>query len=320
VAFGNTATEPAHRRTLRRPTGGQGAAAQSCAMRLLLPALVLLLGLTTVQARADAGALKARYGELREQLRQNNYQRPLHIESAESQDALRGDVHAVLDHPFATVSEALKNPANWCGILILPFNTKYCHAVNTHGGPALLVRIGRKYDQPVEQAYKLDFAYRNVTATPQYFESRLAAPSGPVGTRDYRIVVSAVPLEGGKTFMHLSYSYGFGAMGRMAMQAYLSTAGADKVGFSMTGRDANGQPHLTGGMRGAVERNAMRYYLAIDAYLDSLSAPPQEQVERRIQNWFTATERYPRQLREMDRPTYVTMKRQEHERQQVVLQ
>ena len=105
-----------------------------------------------------------------------------------------------------------------------------------------------------------------------------------------------------------------------AMQAYLATVGADKVGFSMTGKDANGQPSYTGGVRGAVERNAMRYYLAIDAYLDSLSAAPGQQVERRIQHWFNATERYPRQLREMDRPTYVAMKRSEVERQQTAIE
>lgn len=279
-----------------------------------------LLGLPAAGSLADAGELRARHAELREQLRQNQYQRPLHIESTEAEGLLKGDVHAVLDHPFATVSQRLKNPANWCDILILPFNTKYCHAANTANGPALQVRIGRKYDQPVEQAFRIDFAFRNVAASDGFFESRLAAPTGPVGTRDYRITVSAVPLEGGKTFMHLSYSYGYGTMGRMAMQAYLATAGADKVGFSMSGRDASGQPQYTGGMRGAVERNAMRYYLAIDSYLDSLAAPPQQQVEQRIQNWFTATERYPRQLREMDRSTYVTMKRQESERQQVVLQ
>ncbi|MDQ6881386.1 MAG: hypothetical protein M3150_04750, partial [Pseudomonadota bacterium] len=70
----------------------------------------------------------------------------------------------------------------------------------------------------------------------------------------------------------------------------------------------------------AVERNAMRYYLAIDAYLDSLSVPAGQQVERRIQGWFSATERYPRQLREMDRPAYVAMKRNEVERQQTAIQ
>jgi hypothetical protein len=73
-------------------------------------------------------------------------------------------------------------------------------------------------------------------------------------------------------------------------------------------------------VRGAVERNAMRYYLAIDAFLDTMAAPPDQRVERRIRNWFAATERHPRQLREMDLGTYAAMKRQEVERQQVLLE
>ncbi|MBI2769516.1 MAG: hypothetical protein HYX47_07830 [Burkholderiales bacterium] len=274
-----------------------------------------VLGLAALQAWADdAAGLQAKYTELREPLAKNSYQRALYIDSAEAGDNLKGDVYAVLDHPFSKVGGALKDPADWCQIMILPFNTKYCHAVE---GGTLLVRIGRKFDQPVEDAYKLQFALRNVASTPDFFESRLNAASGPLGTRDYRIVVSAVPLDGGKTFMHLSYSYGYGTAGRIAMRGYLATVGADKVGFSMAGTDANGRPQYIGGVRGAVERNAMRYYLAIDAYLD---APQPQQAERRIQNWFNATERYPRQLREMDKPTYVAMKRTEVERQQTMIQ
>ena len=84
---------------------------------------------------------------------------------------------------------------------------------------------------------------------------------------------------------------------------HLATAGASKVGFT------------TNGVRGAVERNAMRYYLAIDAYLDTMDVPQSQRVDKRINQWFSATERYPQQLREMDRNTYVTMKRQEYGRQ-----
>ncbi len=279
------------------------------------------IGLASLHALADdASSLRARHSELRDKLRNNSFQRPMVIDSAQAGDNLKGDVYAVLDHPFGTVSGELKNPENWCDILILPFNTKYCHAINSGGGPNLMVRIGRKFDQPVQDAYKLQFTYRGVAATPDYFESRLAAKEGPIGTRDYHITVSAVPLDDKRTFIHMSYAYGYGFAGKVAMQAYLATVGADKVGFSITGKDAKGQPIYMGGVRGAVERNAMRYYLAIDAYLDSLAGPPAQQAERRIQGWFNATERYPRQLREMDRPTYVAMKRNEVERQQAIIQ
>jgi hypothetical protein len=259
-----------------------------------------MLALGPPAAHADAASVRAKHDELKEQLRSNSYGRELFIDSAETNNTLQGDVYAVLDHPFEKVKQALQNPDAWCDIMLLPFNTKACQAA----GSQLSVRIGRKPDQPVDQAYRLDFAFQNVAATGDYLESRLNAGQGPFGTRDYRIVASAVPLEGGKTFMHMRYAYGFGGTGRFAMQAYLSTAGANKVGFT------------TNGVRGAVERNAMRYYLAIDAYLDTMDAPAGQRVDKRINQWFTATERYPKQLREMDRNTYVTMKRQEYGKQE----
>lgn len=271
--------------------------------------MACLLALGCVAAHADAAELRAKYGELREQLRNNSYQRALYIDSVEGANTLQGDVYAVIDHPFDQVRDALKEPASWCDVMLLPFNTKYCRAQ----GDVLAVRIGRKYNQPVEQAFRIAFQFNTLAASNDYLETRLTAAQGPVGTRDYRIRLEAVPIGEGRTFMHLSYSYGYGTASKVAMGMYLSTAGADKIGFTVTGRNANGQPQYIDGMRGAIERNAMRYYLAIDAYLDY---PGAQQVDQRIEQWFTATEKYPRQLREMNRATYVAMKRAEYERQQ----
>ncbi len=224
----------------------------------------------------------------------------MHIDSTETGNSLQGDIYAVLDHPYAQVKQAMTDPSAWCDIMLLPFNTKACQA----NGSQLSVRIGRKSTQPVEQAYRIDFSFSNVATGSDFLETRLNAAQGPFGTRDYHINVEAIPLDNGHTFMHMSYAYGFGGTGRFAMQAYLATAGASKVGFT------------TDGVRGAVERNAMRYYLAIDAYLNTMNVPTAQRVDRRIENWFSATERYPRQLHEMDRDEYVQMKRQEYERPQ----
>ncbi|MEJ6021837.1 hypothetical protein [Ramlibacter sp. PS4R-6] len=283
-------------------------------------AVAALMGLAAINASADAGALRAKYTELREPLRNNPYHRPIVIDSAEQGDTLKGDIYAVLNHPYDALAKSLQEPADWCAILILPFNTKYCHPVKGDKGTTLAMRIGRKADQPVTDAYRIDFALRQVAAGADYLESRLAAAQGPVGTRDYRIAIEAIPLDAKRTFMHLSYSYAYGGMGRFAMQAYLSTAGANKVGFSVAGKDGNGEPIYIGGVRGAIERNVMRYYLAVDAHLASLTAPPDEQLDKRIQTWFDSTERYARQLHEMDRAQYVAMKKGEYERQQALLQ
>jgi hypothetical protein len=277
-----------------------------------------LLGLAALGANAFGGPaeLQSKYTDLRDELRNNNFHRPLYIESSEAGDMLKGDVYAVLDAPFATVSNVLKRPADWCDIMLLPFNTKACRAAGTNDQATLRVRIGRKSDQPAQDAYPLDFTWQPVALKPDYFESRLTAATGPIGTRDYRIGLSAVPLDGRRTFVHLSYSYGYGFAGRVALQGYLATAGADKVGFSVTGKDGNGQPIYIGGVRGVVERNAMRYYLAIEAHLASLQAPANQQLDKRIQAWFESTERYARQLHEMDGPTYLALKRGEYGRQQ----
>ena len=259
-----------------------------------------LLSLGSIAAHADAGSLRGKYTELKDALRSNSYGRQLHIDSTQTKNSLQGDIYAVLDHPYDQVKEAMTDPDAWCDIMLLPFNTKACHA----NGNQLTVRIGRKYNQPVEQAYRIAFNFNNVAAGANYLETRLNAGEGPFGTRDYRINVEAIPLDNGHTFMHMSYAYGFGGAGRFAMQAYLATVGASKVGFT------------NDGVRGAVERNAMRYYLAIDSYLNTMDLPAAQRVDRRIENWFTATERYPRQLHEMDRDTYVQMKREEYDRPQ----
>jgi len=103
---------------------------------------------------------------------------------------------------------------------------------------------------------------------------------------------------------------------RLAMQTYLATIGRDKIGFSIVGKDADGKPVFVDGVRGVVERNTMRYFLAIEAYLGAYTAPASDQIEKRLRDWFAATERYTPQLHEMERADYLDMKRHEVQRQQ----
>jgi hypothetical protein len=100
------------------------------------------------------------------------------------------------------------------------------------------------------------------------------------------------------------------------MQAYLATIGRNKVGFTVVSTQPDGRILHIGGMRGVVERNTMRYYLAIEAFLGALSAPPQARLEKRLHDWFAAIERYPRQLHELEQSEYLDMKRKEYLRQQ----
>jgi hypothetical protein len=95
------------------------------------------------------------------------------------------------------------------------------------------------------------------------------------------------------------------------MQGYLATVGRKKVGFTIVDRDAAGTPVYLGDVRGVIERNTMRYYLAIEGYLAASALPAAQQPEQRLENWFSAVERYPRQLHEMERDEYLSMKHRE---------
>ena len=69
-----------------------------------------------------------------------------------------------------------------------------------------------------------------------------------------------------------------------------------------------------GGVRGVVERNTMRYYLALEAYLDTLDAPAAGRVEKRLRAFHAGLERYPRQAHELELAEYLEIKRRDASR------
>ena len=274
-------------------------------------------------ARADeapaitgsSSALAARFIALKSDLASSPFKRPIVLSSREGNDLLSGEVYAIVDQPFASASAALKEPAQWCEVLILHLNTKQCRPVNDAGGPQLRVSVGKKFDQPVDKAFRVDFGYKLVARTDNYLQVKLNAEQGPLSTRDYRIILEATPASATQTYLRLSYSYGYGTMAQIAMKAYLGTVGRNKVGFTLVDDSQSGTAQPVAGMRGVVERNTMRYYLAIEAYLGALNTPPAQRAEKSFKDWFDATENYPRQLHEMEQAEYMDMKRKEYQRQ-----
>ena len=284
-----------------------------------------LLGATPSLAQpvlSPSAVLLQKHAALESQLAQNPYGRPLIMESSESDRRVSGLAYGVINVPFTALSQQLKKPSQWCEVMILHLNTKYCRAGNSGGIEKLKVNVGKKTPQSLAETSSLEFSFKLTEASNNYFDAQLVAPEGPVGTTDYRMELQAVPLPNGKSFLHLQYAYSYGIAGKIAMQAYLATTGRGKVGFTPvnpgSGNTAE-KNYYVDGMRGAVERNTMRYYLAVEAYMASLQSPESEQVNKRLNDWFTATERYPRQLDEIDRASYLSMKKAEYERQKSAL-
>jgi len=271
--------------------------------------LCMLAGVPGSQAQ-DAATLRARHALLDEKPGGNPFQLPIHIESSEHAGNLIGDIYALVEQPYAVVGPALQGMDHWCDILILHLNVKGCRASTRASGDTLSLYIGGKHDRPSTDSYLLDFHYRVPASGPDYLEVVMDAAQGPFGTSDYRVVLEATALDMQRTFLHLSYAYAYGMLARVAMQGYLATLGRNKVGFTVVEFMPDGRPAVhIGGIRGVVERNTMRYYLAIEAYLGAMSAPVAEQLPKRLNDWYTAVERYPLQLHELERDEYLDMKR-----------
>jgi hypothetical protein len=283
-------------------------------LRALCAAVLFTLA-APAQAQ-DAASLAAHHVALRDALAHSAFERPLVLESSEAAGALKGDIYARVDQPFARLASAMQGIDHWCEILTLHLNVKHCSASAAGPDAQLSVLVGSKSDQSLADAYRFEFGYKVAAREADYLQVALEAAEGPLGTSHYRIVLEATPIDGQHSFLRLSYAYDQGPAARLAMQAYLATAGRGKVGFSIVGRQPNGAPIFIGNLRGVIERNTMRYYLAIEAYLGALSLPPAQRFERRLADWHAGIERYPLQLHELALDEYLDIKRAQALRQQ----
>jgi len=275
------------------------------------------------QGLDDAVRMRETYQRLIPRFDHNAFQRRLYLDSQESPSLVKGEIYAVMDYPFATVNgtfnDSLQGPVNWCAALMLHPNIKYCRVSDANNGNTLIVNISRRpVAEKLASTYLVQFDYDATNTSPGYLQVKLHADSGPLNTRDYRIVLEAVSLSGDRTFLHLTYAYSYDMIGRLAMKACLATIGRGKVGFTNIADPSATQAEYVGGARGLMERNTMRYYLAIDAYLSAMSSPPDKRLEQSLSNWFNASEQYPRQLHEVDRLPYMQMKYDEYRRQRTM--
>lgn len=240
------------------------------------------------QPAGSAAAIRATYARLRSELDASPFGKPLTLTSKVASDRLEGNIHAVLDQPFERVRAGLGSIRGWCDLLILHPNITNCRVGS---GSEITMYVG-KSQAPVA------FSYEAVANAADYLRVRLHADQGPAGTSDFQINIEAAPVDTQHTMLRLDYSHAYGMQARLAMRAYLSTYGRGKVGFTVIDRTPEGKPVYVGDVRGALERNAMRYYICVESYLASLAVPPAEQVDLRLTHWYAYTERYPLQLRE----------------------
>lgn len=296
-------TEPPRsgRYGLRRAVAGALAA---CLAALALP------GLPGAPPPARPGAdpaaeLRARRIELQPQLRRSPFGEPLVLVAREPPGRLEGDVYAEVPHPFDAVRAVFRTRTSLCELLFLHLNVRGCRP---DGDDGVGLVVGPKRAAGPGLHRHMSYAVRTEAAGDAHLRVTLTADRGPLGTHDYRMVFEAVPLDAGRSFVHFGYGYGYGALSQALMSAYLATAGRDKIGFSIEGRDAGGAPGFVRGERAAVERNVMRHYLALRAHLGTPDGARDERMQARLRAWFLLTERYAPQLHEYDLDEYLREK------------
>lgn len=286
-------------------------------VRLAQVLLWLLLGLAAAQAfgqEDSAQSLANRYQGLRSRLAANALGIPVSIESLEQDDLIQGEVSAILERPFAELQSRLALPQQWCRLALLHIDISACTSARTDGQDWMtFYSAGKSYATP-EHSYPLQFHFQQLQARDDYLQLLLKADSGPFGTHDYRITLAAIPVPQG-SFLRMTYAFHSSAISRLATQAYLSTLGRDKVGFTVLGRLPDGSPDYLRGTRGVIERNVARYYFALQAFMESQDLPPDQQFAHASERWFDLAERHPRQLHELERAQYLDIKRREYAEQ-----
>jgi hypothetical protein len=238
---------------------------------------------------------------------------PLAITSRAERSAIIGTVSGSLNFQFLTVRNALRSPVNWCGILALHTNVKACTHTETLDTTTLRLYVGQKGFQSAESATQIQYAFTVQNDSPKLLSICLRAPHGRASTRNYAITLDVTPLDAFRTTISLPCQSPMGTAGGLTLQTYLRTKARMKVGFSVLRRDKDGTPDYISGARGLMERNMVRYYFAIAAYLDCVTpeTPSCSNLLAAASRWYELTNRFATQLCEVSREDYLDSKVQE---------
>ncbi len=274
----------------------------------------VVLSLTNSAFPQEPVSLRTKYQQFLNWRRQTSTDLPTRVLSTEKDGLLQAEIHAVLPYEFSTLAKKLIRPGNWCEWVPVVLNVKACIYQPDEKQEQLVFYVGRKHYISLEKAFALKYQFNASMEREDYLHIILRADKGPLGTEDYLIEVEALDL-GDKTFISVRTAYLQSRLSRFATKGYLSTLGRNKIGFTVVGGDAD-NPEYISGMRGIIERNAVRYYLALKAYLETQQLSAEDQrFAAQAERWFDLTEKYHDQLYEMDKAEYLEMKRREHLRQ-----
>lgn len=229
---------------------------------------------------------------------------PLLVESKMNDGQVSGSVYALLNYPAHRIKEKLLQRETWCFIVHMHPNIKAC--LRDQSGNRIRVYFGSKKSNRTIQSQ--GFVFQSGPQQNHYYGMALTANKGPYQTRQYYIVLEAVTYQKKSTILRLAYGYEYGRQARLMQHLYFSTIARKKEGFSLY-KDKKGRTVPVRGLQAAVERNSMRYFLAVRAFFET-DAKNQSAYDY----WFDLTSHYP-QLYELSKEQYLSNKDRERRHQ-----
>jgi hypothetical protein len=271
---------------------------------------------TSTDGPGPLSPLVKKYKELELELSQSIFGEPIVLNSDVGEDYAQGEVYVLLNTPFLALDEMLSQPAQWCELAILHQNIKTCaYGKNETGEDFIQLFVGRKHYQEPSSAFSALYKFTLDEKDRFTLNVNLSAPKGPLGTYNYNINLEAISIDEQHSFVHFQYRYQYGFFADVAMSTYLATLGRNKVGFTVTGENENGEPIYIKGLQGVVERNVMRYIFAIQSVLEARESPEEFRQTAELMRWYAHISNHPKQLVGLTREEYLDNKKREIENQ-----
>lgn len=267
--------------------------------------MVLITLLESLWA-SSTDELTARYRDLIAQIEDSPFHAPVAVRSNDLGNTVSAEVHGVLNQPFSEVAEVLGDASAWCAFMTLSLHIKAC--TWTSATSTLTLYVGTKDYQTPDEAYEVQYGFKTNRQSEQIVVD-LESPRGPMGTKQNRLVMEAMAMNG-ETMLHFKSSLEMSTASRLVAATYLATLGRHRIGFSLVD-DREGKKTPIKGIQGMIERNAMRYYLALQTHMEQRKEPETHRFEQSINAWYDLTERYHDQLYEVSREEYIENKKRE---------
>jgi hypothetical protein len=242
---------------------------------------------------------------------------PLHVRANEQEDVISSEVHAEFARGFDDVSSLLRHGGEWCEVVTLHPNVKACTHEPSGARERIVFYTGLKSYQPAHLSRKHQYHLQVDRHEAGYLLARLWPEADELMAGAEPAVIEVVALGDNRTGLRVYYHQRLSTWARLAANTYFATLGRDKVGFTVLGNDQDNKPVHVRGLVGAIERSIVRYFLAFQTQLD-VNYTLADADERRYAHWFELTERYPRQLHEMEKESYLETKRRECEQQKLL--